>query len=78
MGRIHIDMTGMVVSKAEDGIISMMAMVKISNKSFINSPVKEKAKTFNLSFGRISESDGISRCQGLLTKHDIRSRDVGT
>jgi len=26
----HIAMTGMVASKAEDGIISMMAMVKIS------------------------------------------------
>ena len=50
----------------------------ISNKSFIHNPVKEKAKTFKLSFGRIGESDGISRCQGLLIKHDVRSRYVGT
>ncbi len=57
---------------------SYSRLLFLSNKSFIHSPVKEKAKTFKLSFGRISESDGISRCQGLLIKHDVRSRDVGT
>ena len=40
----------------------------ISNKSFIHSPVKEKAKTNKLSFGRISESDGDISVQGLLIK----------
>ena len=48
--------------------LKTIAHCKISNKSFINSPVKEKAKTYKLSFGRISESDGDISVQGLLIK----------
>jgi hypothetical protein len=37
--------------------ITTSAILQISNKSFIDSPAKEKAKTYKLSFGLISESD---------------------
>ena len=38
--------------------IATEPQLPISNKCFINGPAKEKAKTYKLSFGRISESDG--------------------
>jgi hypothetical protein len=47
----------MAAIKPGSAFLPMMARLMISNKSFINSPGKEKAKTYKLSFGLISESE---------------------
>jgi hypothetical protein len=45
-----------------------IARFKISNKSFIHSPGKEKAKTSKLSLGRIGESAGDISGPGIIDK----------
>ena len=45
-----------------------IARCKISNKSFIHSPGKEKAKTSLLSLGRIGESAGEISGSGIIDK----------
>jgi hypothetical protein len=40
----------------------------ISNKCFIHSPAKQKAKTSKLSFGLINKSDGYISVQGIIDK----------
>jgi len=42
--------------------------MEISNKSFIHSPGKEKAKTSKLSLGRIGESAGEFSGSGIIDK----------
>jgi len=42
----------------EERLKNTKQMLQISNKCFIHSPAKEKAKIYKMSFGRISESDG--------------------
>jgi len=47
---------------------TMLIKIVISNKSFIHSPGKEKAKTSKLSFGRIGESAGDISGPGIIDK----------
>ena len=45
-----------------------MTYVQISNKCFIHSHAKQKAKTSKLSFGLINKSDGYISVQGIIDK----------
>jgi hypothetical protein len=47
---------------------STSSIPDISNKSFIHSPGKEKAKTSKLSLGRIGESAGDISGPGIIDK----------
>ena len=49
-------------------VIPTLVKLQISNKCFIHSPGKEKAKTSKLSLGRIGESAGDISGPGIIDK----------
>ena len=46
--------------------LALLLIFMLSNKSFIHSPGKEKAKTSSLSLGRIGESAGEFSRSGII------------